>query len=150
MKKIQISKMCKEDLNDIYEICKMSFPIPWEKITFEKELSNILSTYLVAKDEDKVIGYIGLWFVMDECQIITLAVHQNYRRNGIATQLLDEMLKECKKHKSTYISLDVRATNFAAQKLYAKYGFVEEVFRKNYYSNPDGTHEDAIIMGKEL
>lgn len=150
MQKIQITKMCKDDLPDIYEICKNSFPIPWEFASFENELSNILATYLVAKIENTIVGYIGLWFIMDECQIVTLAIHEDYRRLGIASLLLDKMLKECKKHGTTYISLDVRASNIAAQKLYTKYGFVEETIRKKYYLNPDNSREDAIIMGISL
>ncbi len=150
MQKIQITKMCKDDLQDIYKICESSFPIPWEFTSFENELSNILATYLIAKIENKIVGYIGLWFIMDECQIVTLAIHEDYRRQGIASLLLNAMMKECKKHGTTYISLDVRASNIAAQKLYAKYGFIEETIRKKYYLNPDNSREDAIIMGMSL
>ena len=148
MPKMKISKMTADDLPQMYEIEKEAFPIPWEMDTFQHELTNMLATYLVAKDGEKVVGFIGAWFVMDECQITNVAVHKEYRKCGIASQLVDALLKECKKHGSTYIMLEVRTNNIAAQKLYAKYGFVEEVIRKNYYKNPDGTHEDAIVMSR--
>lgn len=71
---IEISNLTKEDLNGIYEVEKDSFPIPWPISSFEEELKNILATYLVAKIENKIVGYIGMWFVMDECHITNIAV----------------------------------------------------------------------------
>ena len=148
--KIKISKMTADDIAQIQEIENDSFPIPWEKETFTHELTNMLATYLVAKEDDKVVGFVGAWFVMDECQITNIAIHKDYRKNGIATQLVNELLKECKKHGTNYIMLEVRVNNIAAQKLYSKLGFTEEVIRKGYYKNPDGTREDALVMSREL
>ena len=71
---IEISKLTADDLEGIYEVEKDSFPIPWPISSFEDELRNILATYLVAKVENKVVGYIGMWFVMDECHITNIAV----------------------------------------------------------------------------
>lgn len=148
--KIIISKMTKEDLSEVFEIEKNAFPIPWSLSSFEEELNNLLATFLVAKIDNKVVGYLGMWFVMDECHIGNIAVDQSYRRMGIATKLVNELLRLCQKHKTTYVMLEVRVTNLAAQKLYTKLGFKDEVLRKDYYRNPDGTHEDAIIMSLEL
>ena len=150
MNQIIINKMTKEDLEDVCAICKDSFPIPWTISSFENELKNLLATYLVAKLNEKTVGYIGMWIYMDECNIINIAVHKDYRRQGIASILIEEMLKLCKKHKTRYIMLEVRANNIPAQKLYAKYGFRDEIIRKNYYANPDGTREDALIMSLEM
>lgn len=147
---IKISKLTHDDLDGIYEVEKDSFPIPWPISSFKEELNNILATYLVAKIEDKVVGYIGMWFVMDECHITNIAVHSEYRNQKIATKLINEMLKFCKEHATTYILLEVRQSNIPAQKLYTKFGFKEEVIRKDYYKNPDGTREDAIIMSKDF
>lgn len=147
---VEISKLTHDDLEGIYEVEKDSFPIPWPISSFEEELKNILATYLVAKINNKIVGYIGMWFVMDECHITNIAVHSNYRENGIATRLINEMLKLCKEHKTTYIMLEVRSNNIPAQKLYSKFGFTEEVIRKNYYKNPDNTREDAIVMSRNL
>lgn len=150
MNQIIINKMTKEDLEDVCAICKDSFPIPWTISSFENELKNLLATYLVAKLNEKTVGYIGMWIYMDECNIINIAVHKDYRRQGIASILIEEMLKLCKKHKTRYIMLEVRANNIPAQKLYAKHGFRDEIIRKNYYANPDGTREDALIMSLEM
>ena len=148
--KIEISKLTHDDLEGIYEVEKDSFPIPWPISSFEEELKNILATYLVAKIENKIVGYIGMWFVMDECHITNVAVHSEYRNQGIASKLINEMLKLCKEHATTYIMLEVRINNIPAQKLYSKFNFKEEVIRKGYYKNTDGTREDAIVMSKEL
>lgn len=148
--KIEISRLTHDDLEGIYEVEKDSFPIPWPISSFEEELKNILATYLVAKVENKIIGYIGMWFVMDECHITNIAVLKEFRKNGIATKLINEMLKLCKEHGTTYIMLEVRSSNIPAQNLYSKFNFTEEVIRKDYYKNPDGTREDAIVMSREL
>lgn len=150
MGKILITKMKKEDLFDICNIEKEAFPIPWQLETFEHELSNMFAEYLVAKVDNKVVGFIGAWFILDECQITSIAVHKNYRKQGIASRLVTKLLCSCKKHETNYIMLEVRINNFAAQKLYSKFGFKEETIRKKYYKNPDGTREDAIVMSKIL
>lgn len=80
MSQIQICKMTKEDLAKIYEVEKTAFPIPWPIESFEHELSNILAEYFVAKIDNNTVGYMGAWFIMDECQITNIAVHQDYRR----------------------------------------------------------------------
>lgn len=147
---VVISKMTREDLPAVFEVEKDAFPIPWAISSFEEELNNMLATFLVAKVENRVVGYIGMWFVMDECHVANIAVSKEYRRKGIATQLVNELLKLCKQHHTTYVMLEVRVTNLPAQKLYAKLGFKDEVLRKNYYRNPDGTREDAIIMSLEF
>ena len=147
---IEISKLTHDDLEGIYEVEKDAFPIPWPISSFEEELNNILATYLVAKIDNKVVGYIGMWFVMDECHITNVAVHSEYRNNKIATRLINELLNLCKEHGTTYIMLEVRTNNIPAQNLYSKFGFTEEVIRKDYYKNPDGTREDALVMSKEI
>ena len=86
---------------------------------------------------------------MDECHITNLAVHEDFRRMGIATKLIDEILKLCKEHQTQTAILEVRVNNFIAQSLYSKYGFKPEIIRKGYYKNPDNTREDAIVMIKE-
>ena len=150
MQKITISKMTQSDLDDVYEIDKDAFPIPWQKTSFEEELKNILATYLVAKLNDEIVGYIGMWFVIDECHITNVAVHSKYRRMGIASCLIKETLKLCNGHGISYILLEVRTNNIPAQKLYESFGFKSDSIRKGYYKNPDGTYEDAILMTKEF
>lgn len=150
MQKITISKMTQSDLDAVYEIDKDAFPIPWQKTSFEEELKNILATYLVAKLNDEIVGYIGMWFVIDECHITNVAVHSKYRRMGIASSLIKETLKLCSSHGISYILLEVRANNIPAQKLYESFGFKSDGIRKGYYKNPDETYEDAVLMTKEF
>ena len=139
-----------EDIDSVLKICDESFPIPWSRKSFEDELSNMLATYLVARLEEKIIGFIGLWFVMDECHITNIAVSKEYRNKHVATMLVEEMFKCCKEHEAAYILLEVRNSNVAAKDLYKKFGFNEDCIRKGYYKNPDNTREDAIIMSLEL
>lgn len=150
MENIKIEKMQLEDIDDILKVCEDSFVIPWSRKSFEDEFNNMLATYLVAKDGDKVVGFIGLWFVMDECHITNIAVSKEYRNKHIATELVEEMFKLCKEHEIAYVLLEVRSSNVAAKELYKKFGFKEDCIRKEYYKNPDNTREDAIIMSLEL
>ena len=147
---ISIEKMKKEYIDDVYEIDKLSVPIPWSKSSIEEEMNNMLASFLVAKEDEKIVGFAMCWFIMDECHIGNIAVHPDYRKKGIASKLLDELLKGCKEHGTNYILLEVRSSNASAQNLYKKYGFKELVIRKKYYKNPDGTYEDAIIMDKDV
>ena len=150
MSKVVISKMCMDDLEGVYEVEKTAFPIPWPISSFEQELKNMLATYLVAKIDDRIVGYIGMWFVMDECHITNVAVHSEFRRQNIASILIEKMFKLCKEHGTNYIELEVRENNIPAQKLYKKFGFTEICLRKDYYKNPDNTRENAIMMSIEL
>ena len=150
MDEVKIEKMTFDDLDDVYEIDKDSFPIPWSKSSFEEELRNMLATYLVAKVDNKVVGYIGSWMVIDECHITNIAVHSEYRRNGIARKLVEELLKYCNEHGISYVLLEVRINNLSAQKLYTGFGFISDGIRKGYYKNPDGTYDDAILMTKYI
>ena len=145
---VTIEKMKKEYIDDVYEIDKMSVPIPWSKNSIEEEMNNMLANFLVAKEDDKVVGFAMCWYIMDECHIGNIAVHPDYRQKGIATRLLDKLLEGCKEHGTNSILLEVRVSNNPAQELYKKLGFEELVIRKQYYKNPDGTYEDAIIMTK--
>ncbi len=149
MSKVLISNMTQNDLEGIYEVEKTAFSIPWSISSFEEELNNVLANYLVAKLDKKIVGYLGFWFVIDECHITNIAVHEDFRRQHIATKLIKKMFKLCKEHHASYIVLEVRASNFAAQEFYSKFGFKKEFIRKDYYKNPDGTREDAIIMSHQ-
>ena len=147
---MEICKMTGEDIEGVLEVEKTAFPIPWPRSSFEEELKNMLAYYFVAKIEGKIVGYIGMWFVMDECHVTNIAVHAEYRRQKIASRLIEKMLEECKEHGTKYIELEVRMNNIAAQKLYEKYGFKEECVRKDYYKNPDQSRESAVIMTRDF
>lgn len=135
--------MTEADINDVLEISSLSFKTPWSKESYIQELANPLANYIVAKCNDKVIGFVGTWIIIDESHITNIAVHPDFRRNNVASALLNSLIELTKNLNCTSYTLEVRANNIAAQNLYKKYGFIEEGIRKNYYQD---NKEDAIIM----
>lgn len=142
---ITIESMNLLSVDEVLEISKLSLSETWSKDSFIRELENPLSHYLIAKKDNKIVGFIGFWIVVGEATINNIAIHPNYRGNGISNILMDSMLDVCKSQNTFAITLEVRSSNTTAQNLYKKYGFVEEGIRKNYYSD---NGEDAIIMWK--
>jgi len=135
-------------IDDIYGIELDSFSIPWSKDSLEKDaIENKMSIYLVALEDEKVVGYAGMWHVVTEGHITNVAVSPDFRRRGIADMLLTELTNIAVKKEMIGITLEVRMNNVAAQGLYLKHGYKVEGIRKNYYSD---TKEDAIIMWKYL
>ncbi|AOR22632.1 ribosomal protein S18-alanine N-acetyltransferase [Clostridium taeniosporum] len=141
--KIKTSLMTEADINEVLEISLLSFPISWSKESYIQELANPLANYIVAKLDNKVIGFVGTWIVMDEAHITNIAVHPDFRQKNVGSTLLDALIKLTKDVNCNAYTLEVRASNIPAQKLYKKYGFVEQGVRKNYYQD---NKEDAVIM----
>jgi ribosomal-protein-alanine N-acetyltransferase len=142
-----IEEMKENDIDGVFEVEKNCFEDYWSKDSFKKELSNNLAKYLVAKIDNKVVGYVGIWFVVDEGHITNVAVHEDYRGQKIGDQLIKELVQVCKNNKIISMTLEVRASNVVAQNLYKKYGFKMAGIRKEYYSN---NKEDAIIMWNDI
>ncbi len=141
---LEIVEMTVEHLDGVMVIENLCFKIPWSKSAFEEELTvNQMAVYFVAVTEGKVIGYGGLWKIFDEGHITNIAVHPEFRRCGAASRIMDEILDTCNEDGIGHLTLEVRKSNLAAQKLYEKYGFRTEGVRKGYYSD---TGEDAYIM----
>lgn len=126
---------------------KICFSDPWSENSVASELKNPLSFWLVAEEDGKVAGYVGSQTVMDESDMMNVAVHPDYRRKGIAEKLVTELVEALKKRDSRCLTLEVRASNEPARALYGKLGFVQVGLRKNYYRNP---REDALILRKEF
>jgi [ribosomal protein S18]-alanine N-acetyltransferase len=143
----KIEAMQIEDLEEVLEIEAASFPTPWSRNSFLYELmENQRAIYLVAKNEfDKVIGYIGMWVVVDEGHITNLAAHPLHRRKGVARALLDQLVIIARKNGIKNLTLEVRRSNLSAQDLYQKIGFVHMGVRRKYYLD---NKEDALIMWK--
>jgi ribosomal-protein-alanine N-acetyltransferase len=99
----------------------------------------------VAIADGKVVGFAGLWMVVDEAHITTVAVDPQFRRNGIGRKLTKEVLARGKERSATCATLEVRASNESAIRLYEELGFIQSARRKGYY--PDNK-EDAIVMWK--
>ena len=125
---------------------QLCFADPWSEKSIASELGNIWSLWLVALDEDAVVGYIGSQSSCDETDVMNVAVHPDYRRRGIAESLIEMLIRELKNRGSHALMLEVRSSNAPAVALYEKMGFRQVGLRKNYYRNPK---EDALILRKE-
>jgi len=143
--KITIANMTAKHLDEVFEIENKSFAIPWSKNELRRDLEeNKNSAYKVAiRGSGEVIGYAGLWHIVNEGQITNIAVAEAYRRTGVASRLVESLIALAKEREMIGLTLEVRESNAAAQALYKKYGFKPEGKRKSYYAD---TGEDAIIM----
>ena len=141
-----ITKMASEHVPQIAFLEKICFHDPWSENSISAELNNPLSLWLVALEEDLVVGYVGSQTVLGWTDMMNVAVHPDYRRKKIGEQLVVSLEEELKKQESTCLTLEVRASNEPAKLLYYKLGFQEVGRRKNYYRNPK---EDALILRKE-
>ena len=125
---------------------KICFSDPWSERSIASELDNKLAFWLVAVEGESVTGYIGSQTVMEETDMMNVAVHPDFRRQGIAEALVSGLVEQLKAMGSHCLTLEVRASNAPAIALYEKLGFAEIGRRKNYYRNP---REDALILRKE-
>jgi len=122
---------------------KLCFADPWSENSIRSEVDNVLALWMVAMEDDRVVGYVGSQTVCGETDMMNIAVHPDYRRRGIAESLVDVLIRELKNRGSICLTLEVRASNAPAIGLYEKLGFREVGLRKNYYRNP---REDARIL----
>lgn len=136
-----------DDVNGVFEVEKNCFEHYWSKNEFEKEMKNDVARYLVAEIDEKIVGYVGIWFVAGEGHITNVAVHSDYRGQKIGDILIKHLVKMCEDNNIFAITLEVRVSNLVAQNLYKKYGFKLAGIRKEYYSD---NKEDAMIMWSQL
>ena len=141
-----IINMKESHVAQVAQLEKICFSDPWSENSVASELNNKLSLWLVAEEGERVAGYIGSQTVMDETDMMNVAVHPDFRRQGIAEKLILELIDRLKTMKSHCLTLEVRASNDPAIALYGKLGFEQVGRRKNYYRNP---REDALILRKE-
>ncbi|MDP4146135.1 MAG: ribosomal protein S18-alanine N-acetyltransferase [Bacillota bacterium] len=143
MSNIEICSFEKQYVDNIITIEELSFAIPWSKASMEQELNNKFAKYLVIKKDGVVVGYGGMWIILDEGHITNIAIHPSYRGLGLGSMLLEALINICGENKINSLTLEVRASNIVAQNLYKKFGFEKEGIRKSYYAN---NNEDAVIM----
>lgn len=145
---VRIVPMNADHLDEVAELERICFSVPWSRNMLAEELDNLLSAFLVALDDnDKVVGYAGVQIILDEGYITNVAVRPECRRQGIAAKLLQVFLDFAKANKLAFLTLEVRASNYDAIALYGSRGFRSVGRRKNYYEHPK---EDAIIMTLEF
>jgi len=139
--------MQEADFDRVCAIERASFPVPWSRPHFARELILPVSRFVVAVADDTVLGYAGCWVVAGEAQILTLAVRQADRRRGVARSLLERLLELSRAGGAAAAYLEVRASNAAARLLYEQKGFAVVARRRRYYA-PD--NEDACVMAARL
>jgi ribosomal-protein-alanine N-acetyltransferase len=136
--------MALEDVPAVLDIERASFSTPWPPEAFHQELRhNRLARYVVARQGGAVVGYAGVWLMVDEAHITTFAVHPHSRRQGVGRRLLLAVIALSDDLGATRMTLEVRVSNLAAQALYGAHGFAIAGRRERYYTD-DG--EDAYVM----
>lgn len=144
---IRFDTLKEEYLDKIASLDKLCFTIPWSKELFSSEIENPNAHYILAFDDDILIGYCGLISVVGEGSITNIAVNPSYRKMGIATKILEKIISHGENENLEFITLEVRESNINAIELYEKFGFVKVGARKDYYAD---NHETAILMTKYL
>ena len=134
------------DTAQVAQLEAMCFSAPWSEKAIIGELSNPLSVWIVAREDDEVVGYVGSQSVMGEADMMNLAVRPDWRRKGIGAQLVSCLIEKLKSNDVYSLTLEVRASNEPAKRLYKVMGFQQVGRRPNYYTAPK---EDALILRKE-
>ena len=148
-RRFEIVPMKAADLDDIMDIERVSFRAPWSRQVFVEELDREWAHVDVIHEraQGPVLGFVNYWLVRDEVHVLNVATHPDVRRHGHAARLLEHVIGFSHRHHCRYLTLEVRRSNEAAQRLYKKYGFRAVGIRPNYYVED---HEDAIVMLLEL
>lgn len=143
---LEIYNMTDYDLSLLKDILIDDFDDFWTYDILQEELNNPNSEYFVAKLENNILGFAGIWKAVDDVHITDIVVKKSNRQNGIGSKLLEKLIQTAKMQNFKSITLEVNEHNLPAINLYLKYGFKNVGFRKKYYGNKD----NAIIMTKEL
>lgn len=139
-----ITKALLEDIPSIHRMEKDIFPFAWQEEDFVYEISeNPFSSIYILENDKELIGYIGVWDLLDQIQITTIAVKEEYRKLGYASKLLQYCIDLSDQKGYQMMSLEVRISNKKAIALYQKYNFEIQAIRKAYYQD---NHEDAYLM----
>ena len=142
--RLEIEPMRSDHIPAVLTIESVSFSTAWPANAFHNELSeNKLAHYYVGSLDGKVVAYGGIWVILEDSHITTIAVQPEYRGRGLGEQMLTHLLDEALGRGACWITLEVRETNEVAQRLYRKYGFTNVSVRRAYYSD---NNENAVVM----
>ncbi len=144
---VVVGNMTQSDLDEVLAIEHQSFPSAWSRASYERELRNRNSYYLTARHGGAVVGYFGMWVVLDEAHITTLAVHPSYRRRGLGAHLLRHLMELARRRGASRVTLEVREQNHAAIAMYQKFGFEPKGVLPGYYGD---TKENGVVMWKVI
>ena len=144
---LRVEPMTLDDLPAVHAIERASFAVPWPDDAYRNEIrTNRLASYVVARLGEAVVGFAGLWVMVDEAHVTTFAVDPRFRRRGVGERILLALLELSVERHAREATLEVRLSNLPARKLYEKYGFRPVGIRPRYYSD---NGEDALIMTTE-
>lgn len=145
---ITYRKMTVDDIDGVLKIEEEAFSLPWTKDAFMQEMTTNLHAYYVVAENDahQIVGFCGMWLVMDESHITNVAVTEHVKGQGIGEGLMREAIRVAKEHGVVLMTLEVRVSNTIAQNLYRKLDFQNGGIRKGYYSD---NLEDALVMWVE-
>lgn len=145
---VEFRSMRMEDIPEIVEVELESFTAPWTPEAFRQELKyNQNAHYIVMLHEGRIIGYAGMWLIIDEAHITNVAIREKYRGKKLGRKLLRHLIDSALLLGAERMTLEVRVSNRIAQSLYERFGFRPVGIRKGYYSD---NHEDALIMWADI
>lgn len=144
MSEISIRRMTLEDCEAVQAIEAATFAMPWSLRSFQEEMTrNACARYLVAELDGSIIGFAGVWVVIDEGHITNIAIKEEYRSRGFGKQLTAALIQYAANLGVVYMTLEVRRSNLTAQHVYTSMGFIQVGVRKKYYED---NGEDALFM----
>lgn len=138
-----LREMLVEDLDQVMEIEKDLFHVPWTREGYFTFLTKENTMFLVVEEKEQILGYCGLLMVLDEGDVTNVAVRRDRQREGIGNFLMESMIRLAEEQGIIKIHLEVRQSNDTAIRLYERLGFTRDGIRRNYYENPV---ENAILM----
>ena len=141
----KISPLSMENLEGVYKVELSSFSSPWSRQAFIDEINNPLARYFVLENENEVIGYAGLWHIVDEGHITNIAIKKDYRGLGLSKLLMKELISYFNDNSLSFLTLEVRESNTVARGLYEGFDFKIIGERKKYYEN----NETAVLYSLE-
>ena len=148
MNKWVVRSLCRDDLESVLRIEQLVFSVPWSLNSFQTELrDNEYARYFCLELEGQIIGYMGLWLIIDEGHITNIAIQPGFQGQGWGGLLLGSAMAEMRRQGMERMTLEVRASNLKAQEFYRRFGFTVAGVRKKYYSD---NGEDALIMWAEV
>lgn len=144
---VRVSRMRMGDIDTVMQIEESSFPVPWSRNLYMKEVTSLSGDSVAAvgrfADSKEVIAHAVWWLIADECHLANIAVAPMWRRQGVGDAMLRACIHDAIRRDLKYIVLEVRRSNINAQRLYTKYGFRIIAIRRGYYQDND---EDALVM----
>lgn len=143
MTSITVRRMNVLDIDGVLAVEQEAFSTPWSREGFVNEMSNELAYYLVLVEAGNIIGYAGMWLIVDEAHVTNVAVLAAYRGKKLGEKLMTALLEHAKRRGASRMTLEVRESNEVALGLYSKFGFAAQGRRRNYYTD---TKEDALVM----